>query len=105
MDPYFQQQKTPEECKLNSYLGKAKFIDRFLSLENEVAQATTLLGLQSFNFRKPETVYNNGNHVLTIEFTLFFYDYEYKKRTPYNLAFQTFQGFIAIIGTQIEKNF
>ena len=37
MDPYFQQQKTPEECKLNSYLGKAKFIDRFLSLENEVA--------------------------------------------------------------------
>ena len=50
MDPYFQQQKTPEECKLNSYLGKAKFIDRFLSLENEVAMLQHYFGCRVLMF-------------------------------------------------------
>ena len=33
MDPYFQQQKTPEECRTILISWEAKFIDRFLSLE------------------------------------------------------------------------
>ena len=38
MDPYFQQQKASEECRtMGGSSSEAEFIDRFLSLESEVA--------------------------------------------------------------------